>query len=58
MNLQDSNQTTYILLWCNTTHCVQKPSFLPLELPFKLRKNLYPFEFTIAAVAITQENRF
>lgn len=58
MNLQDCSQTTYILLWCTTTHHVQKNPFLLPELPFQLKKDVYPFDFTLAAAAITQENGF
>lgn len=57
MTLQDSSQAN-ILLLCNTTHHVQKHGILLLELPFQLKKDLYSFEFAIAAVAITQENGF
>lgn len=58
MNFQDSSQTTYILLWCNTTHHDQKNPFLLLELPFQLKRDVYPFDFTLAAAVITQENGF
>jgi len=58
MSLQDSSQATYILLCCNITHHVQNLAFSLFVLPFKLKKDFCPLEWNLAAVVVTEENRF